>query len=159
MTQTVALPSSVVASSRRATLAGVGFALIAALSYGGSQVLTRQAVSNLAPPLVGTFIALFWGTLGFALLSVRNLGPRPQRLRRGAAFFVGAGICSSLGVTMMFQALSRGEVVVLSPVLATNPLFTLLFAALLLRGVERITARHAVGTALVVGGVVVLSVF
>lgn len=159
MTQTVAPPSSVVASSRRATLAGVGFALIAALSYGGSQVLTRQAVSNLAPPLVGTFIALFWGTLGFALLSVRNLGPRPQRLRRGAAFFVGAGICSSLGVTMMFQALSRGEVVVLSPVLATNPLFTLLFAALLLRGVERITARHAVGTALVVGGVVVLSAF
>ncbi len=159
MTQTAAPPSAAAPSSRRTLLAGVGFALVAALSYGGSQVLTRQAVSNLAPPLVGTFIALFWGTLGFALLSVRNLGPRPERFRRGAAFFIGAGVSSSLGVTLMFQALSRGEVVVLSPVLATNPLFTLLFAALLLRGVERITARHAVGTALVVAGVVVLSVF
>jgi drug/metabolite transporter (DMT)-like permease len=132
---------------------------VAALSYGGSQVLTRQAVSNLAPPLVGTFIALFWGTLGFALIAVRNLGPRPVRFRRGAAFFIGAGICSSLGVTLMFQALSRGEVVVLSPVLATNPLFTLGFAAVLLRGVERITMRHVLGTAFVVTGVVVLSVF
>jgi drug/metabolite transporter (DMT)-like permease len=146
-------------------LTGVAFALIAALSYGSSQVLTRQGVSSLAPPLVGTFIALFWGTLGFAALSARGLGAAlrevdgPARLRRGTAFFIGAGICSSLGVTLMFQALARGKVVVLSPVLATNPLFTLVFAAILLRSVERITPRHVAGTALVVAGVAVLSVF
>jgi drug/metabolite transporter, DME family len=162
VTQTAAASPAVEAggaASRRTVLLGVLFALIAALSYGSSQVLTRQGVSTLAPPLVGTFIALFWGTLGFALLSARNLGPRPERLRRGTAYFIGAGICSSLGVTLMFQALARGEVVILSPVLATNPLFTLVFAAALLRGVERITLRHVAGTALVVAGVVVLSVF
>jgi uncharacterized membrane protein len=38
-------------------------------------------------------------------------------------------------------------------------LFTLLFAAAFLRGVERITTRHLVGTALVVAGVIVLSAF
>ena len=59
---------------------------------------------------------------------------------------------------LMFQALSRGPVVVLSPVVSTNPLFTLLFASIFLRGVERITPRVVAGALLVVGGVVVLSV-
>jgi drug/metabolite transporter (DMT)-like permease len=120
------------AASRRATLTGVAFAMIAALSYGSSQVLARYAVSDLAPPLVGSFVALFWGTLGFAAISARSLGERTPGFRRGAAYFVGAGVFSSLGVTLMFVALSRGQVVVLSPVLATNPLFTLLFAAFFL---------------------------
>lgn len=133
--------------------------MIAALSYGSSQVIARHAVTNLAPPLVGAFIALFWGTLGFALLSARNLGPRPTNLRRGALYFVGAGVFSSMGVVLMFTALSRGKVVILSPVLATNPLFTLVFAAVFLQGVEQITSRAVVGTALVVAGVIVLSAF
>ena len=48
---------------------------------------------------------------------------------------------------------------VISPVLATNPLFTLLFASIFLRGVERITPRVVLGALLVVAGVVVLSAF
>lgn len=158
---TTAAPTTaeVAAASRRHALEGVAFAMIAALSYGSSQVIARHAVTDLAPPLVGAFIALFWGTLGFALISARNLGPRPVNLRRGALYFVGAGVFSSMGVLLMFTALSKGKVVILSPVLATNPLFTLLFAAVFLRGVEQITRRHVLGTALVVAGVIVLSAF
>ncbi len=147
------------AASRRHTLEGIAFAMTAALSYGSSQVIARHAVTDLAPPLIGAFIALFWGTLGFALLSARNLGPRPANLLRGALYFIGAGVFSSMGVLLMFTALSKGTVVILSPVLATNPLFTLVFAALFLRGVEQITRRAVIGTALVVAGVVVLSAF
>ena len=57
---------------------------------------------------------------------------------------VSASVKSSLGGMPFARrtlALARGEVVVVAPVLATNPLFTLLFAFLLLRGVERITPR------------------
>jgi drug/metabolite transporter (DMT)-like permease len=57
----------------------------------------------------------------------------------------------------MFVSLSRGEVVVVSPVLATNPLFTLIMASLLLRGVERITSRVVLGAVLVACGVALLS--
>jgi DME family drug/metabolite transporter len=147
------------ASSRRTTLTGVAFALAAALSYGSSQVITRQSLGGLAPPLVGSVIALFWGTLGFAILSARNLGERGDHLWRGVAFFAMGGVFSAMGVLLMFFALGRGEVVVISPVLATNPLFTLFFAAILLRGVERITPRILVGALLVVSGVGVLSAF
>lgn len=145
------------ASLRRTTLIGVILAFGAAISYGSSQVLTRQGVSDLAPPLVGSFIALFWGTFGFLLISVRSLRNVTGDLRRGWTYFAAAGVFSAAGVMLMFQALSRGEVVIISPVLATNPLFTLVLAAIFLRGVERITPPIVVGAVLVVVGVVVLS--
>jgi drug/metabolite transporter (DMT)-like permease len=144
-------------SDRKRMIAGVAFAFGAAIAYGSSQVLTRHSVSDLAPPLVGSFIALLWGTIGFGLLSARSLRDRGSNFQRGAALFAGAGIFSAVGVMLMFQALSRGEVVVIAPVLATNPLFTLIMAALMLRGVERITATVVIGALLVVVGVVVLS--
>ncbi len=155
MSHEVASPPRV---SVRTMLTGVAFSLGAAVAYGTSQVLTRQTVSHLAPPLVGSFIALGFGTAGFALLSLRSLGTRGARFWRGAAFFAGAGIFSAAGVLLLFTALSRGAVVVISPVVATNPLFTLVMAAVLLRGVERITLRVTAGALLVVAGVIVLTV-
>lgn len=151
-------PAETPAQARNRTLLGVAFAFTAAAAYGSSQVLARQGVSDLAPPLVGSLVALFWGTLGFGLMAVRGLRAAPiGNFRRGVLLFGTAGIFSAIGVVLMFQALSRGEVVVVSPVLATNPLFTLVLAAVFLRGVERITPRIVVGALLVVLGVAVLS--
>jgi drug/metabolite transporter, DME family len=144
------------AASRQALL-GVIFAFTAALSYGCSQVLIRHSVADLAPPLVGSMIALFWGTLGFLALSFSSLGERTANFRRGALLFTGAGFFSTLGLVGMFIALDKGEVVVVSPVLATHSLTTLLMAALFLRGVEQLTPRVALGALLVVSGVIVLS--
>jgi drug/metabolite transporter (DMT)-like permease len=156
MTTTTATTPRTTARSR--TMMGIAFGFTAAVAYGSSQVLARQGVSDLAPPLVGSLLALFWGTLGFALVAARNLHTTGGNFRRGALFFGTAGMFSAMGVVLMFQALSRGEVVVVSPVLATNPLFTLVLAAVFLRDVERITARIVGGAFLVVAGVAVLSV-
>ena len=145
------------APSQRVVIAGFLYALAAAIAYGSSQVITRHTVSSMAPPLAGSFIALASGTLGFSALSVRGLASRTPNFWRGAGFFVGAGVFSAMGVLLMFTALGRGEVVVVSPVIATNPLFTLVMAAVLLRGVEQITLRVVGGTCLVVLGVAVLT--
>lgn len=147
------------APSQRVVLAGVVYALAAAIAYGASQVITRHTVSSMAPALVGSFIALAWGTLGFSVLSARSLAiaSRTPNFWRGARFFMGAGAFSAMGVMLLFQALERGEVVVVSPVVATNPLFTLAMAAVLLRGVEQITRRVVAGTCLVVIGILVLT--
>jgi drug/metabolite transporter (DMT)-like permease len=142
-------------SAARRTLAGVAFALAAAVAYGTSQVLARRGVAELAPPLVGAFLALAWGTLGLTALTARDL--RGAALHpRGLLLFAAAGVCSATGVLLMFQALKHGNVVFVSPLVSTNPLFTLFFAALLLRDIERVTRRSVAGAALVVLGVVVL---
>ena len=146
------------ASAPRAALVGTTYAFAAALAYGASQVLTRQGVSELAPPLIGAFIAMLWGVGGFALLAARGFTTSVPDFWRWARFVAAGGLFSAGAVLLMFQALERGQVVVVAPVLSTNPLFTLLIAAVLLRGVEQITWRVVVGTVLVVSGVVVLSV-
>ncbi|MEX2446752.1 MAG: DMT family transporter [Dehalococcoidia bacterium] len=148
------------ASETRTRVIGTLFAVGAAMAYGSSQVITRGSVNDEASPLVGTLIALFWGTLGFAVITLRPLlTQRVANFRRGAIFFASGGVFSAFGVILLFEALARGEVVIVSPVAATNPLFTLLFAVLLLRDVERITPRIVLGAVLVVTGVVVLSIF
>jgi len=147
-------------AATRRKLAGIAFGFAAAISYGTSQVLTRSATDDTSP-MVGALIALFFGTLGFALLSARTLVKNRNgggNTRRGVPLVVGGGIFSACGVLLMFLALQRGEVVAVSPVLATNPLFTLVFAVVLLRGMERITLRVVAGALLVVAGVIVLSV-
>jgi drug/metabolite transporter, DME family len=142
----------------RQTMLGFGFAFGAALSYSISQVLTRHSVSDLSTPLVGALLALWWGTLGFGLIAVRAHWSPAANFRRGALLFAGSGIFSALGIIFSFIAFQKGEVVLVSPVLATHSLTTLLFAAIFLRGLERITPRVVVGALLVVSGVVVLSV-
>ncbi len=112
----------------------------------------------MASPLVGAFIAMLWGVGGFALFAVRGFTTTAPDFWRGARFVAAGGLFSAGAVLLMFEALGRGEVVVVAPVLSTNPLFTLLIAAVLLRGVEQITLRVVAGTVLVVSGVVVLSV-
>lgn len=146
-------------TAARTKLLGTIFAFSAAISYGTSQVLTRSATEE-TPPLVGALVALFFGTLGFALLSSRTLSRNrgiQGNARRGILFVIGGGIFSACGVLLMFLALQRGEVVAVAPVLATNPLFTLAFAVVLLRGVERVTLRIVLGATLVVCGVVILT--
>jgi drug/metabolite transporter (DMT)-like permease len=144
-------------AASRQVLLGVAFALAAALSYGSSQVLTRHSVSELAPALVGSTVALIWGTVGLAIPTLRGLVAPGLSLRRGSPFFLAAGVFSALGVIGLFQALAHGPVVVVSPVVSTNPLFTLLWAAIFLREVERINLQVFAGALLVVAGVVVLT--
>ncbi len=55
----------------------------------------------------------------------------------------------------MYSALNAGPVQIVSPIVATYPLFTIALAALVLRQ-ERLSRRLIAGVALIVAGVVVL---
>ncbi|MPZ51004.1 MAG: EamA family transporter [Dehalococcoidia bacterium] len=144
--------------ARRRAILGVIFGFSAALAYGVSQVLARHTVSDIAPPLVGSCLALFWGTLGCALMASRTRGAPIQDFRRGVFLFAAGGIFSAMGVTGLFIALERAPVVIVSPISSTNPLFTLVLAAIFLRDVEQLSPRVVIGAMLVVAGVVVLTV-
>ena len=135
---------------------GLLFGLTAVLSYAIAQLLTRHAVSSDGSPLLGALIALMVGTLGFGFLAVRQLSEPAANLRRGALLFAVAGLFSTLGVIFQFVALQKGQVIVVSPLANTSPLFTLIFATVLLRGVERLTLNVFLGAGLVVAGVVVI---
>ena len=76
--------------------------------------------------------------------------------RRGVLWFVSVGACNGAGILAMYAALAHGQVSVVSPLVATYPIFTLALSALFLRE-ERFGARVLAGVALTVAGVVVIA--
>ena len=76
---------------------------------------------------------------------------------RSLAHFVAAGVAENCGVFMTLVALKLGTVSVVAPIAATAPIFVLPLSMLFLRGIERLTTRVAVGTALVVLGVLLIA--
>ncbi len=137
---------------------GYGFAMGAALSYGASQTVGKHVTTEHAPPLVGTAFALLFGLAYVSVMFHRHIPTDVKTSRRqGFLFFGLSGIASSLGVTMLYFALSKAPVVVVSPVVAINPLITLTLAHIFLQRLERITKRTILGTLLVVLGVVIIT--
>jgi len=76
--------------------------------------------------------------------------------RRGVLWFMSVGACNGAGILAMYAALARNPVSVVSPLVATYPLFTLALSAMFLRE-EKIGARVLLGVALTVAGVIVLA--
>jgi drug/metabolite transporter (DMT)-like permease len=100
--------------------------------------------------------ALLGYTVSSAVVWAMPRGPTPVPYnRRGIAWFVATGLLNGGAVLALYSALERGPVVLVSPIAATYPLFTLAFSALWLRE-ERLSGALIAGMALTVTGVIVL---
>ena len=73
-------------------------------------------------------------------------------LRPALAAFVPAGLLFGISYVLLFEAYYRGEVTVVSPLVATETLWTVLLSALLLGRSELVGPRLVLGAALVVAG-------
>ena len=63
----------------------------------------------------------------------------------------------ALGALLTLVALTRGRVVIVSPIVATTPLFSLLLSLVFLRGRETITVATVLGTIAVVVGTIAIA--
>jgi len=90
----------------------------------------------------------------FAALVLRVQGGRRVFKLSGSSFcwFFAAGLASTAGMLANFYALSFGRLVIVEPLVSTNPVFTVLLAAIFLRDVEAVTPRVVVGTLCTVMG-------
>jgi drug/metabolite transporter (DMT)-like permease len=73
----------------------------------------------------------------------------------GRLWFALTGICNGVGTLLLYAAVGAGPITLVAPLIATYPLVTMGLSAIVLTNV-RITARLAAGTALAVGGVVLI---
>jgi uncharacterized membrane protein len=71
--------------------------------------------------------------------------------------FSASGFFEGLGALLSLMALAVGTVVVVSPIVATTPLWNLLIAYLFLRDREKLNVRTALGTVVVVGGTIAIT--
>ena len=92
------------------------------------------------------------------LTTRRNEARLSARMRRSAVPFVAIGVLAGLNTVLIFEALERGRVTVVSPLVGTAMLWTLVFSVILLGRGEGL-GRRVVGSALLVaGGVALISV-
>ncbi|HVO95700.1 MAG TPA: DMT family transporter [Terriglobales bacterium] len=136
----------------------IGFPLGAALLAGISHPIRRHALGLADEPLffaatVG-LVSLFW--MGGYMLSPL-CRERPIWHRQAIRPFLLAGIFETLGILLVIVALSVGQVVVVSPIVATSPLWILLGTSRFLQGIERLTARTIIGAIAVVSGTIAIS--
>lgn len=143
---------------KRANLWGYVFSLLSALGWGGMSALIRWGVSNLAPPLVGSLIAVTTATIVLSLPGSRNLRSNHISKGTGLVFFLLAGLMSAIGTTANYGALKLLPVVVASPLANTSPLFTILFAFAFMRGSEKIDWKIILGSVLIIGGGALITV-
>lgn len=129
--------------------------LSGAILRGVAQTLTKLGLllwpSPFAAALVGytTSAAMMWGTHA----ATRRGGSRMSR--KGMLWFVAVGALNGGAVLLMYSALNIGSVSVVSPIVATYPLFTMAFSAMFLK-TETLSARAVAGAMLAICGVAII---
>ncbi|MBI4484073.1 MAG: EamA family transporter [Acidobacteria bacterium] len=130
--------------------------LSSALFYAMGVICRKAGLALYGSVWIATWITSLTACLVLSVPMVRRFSEFRTLARDQWMYFVLSGLFSSVAWWFNYTALDLGQVVVVTPLVRTAPLFTLFFSWIFLRGVARITARVAVGCSLVVLGVLVL---
>ncbi len=136
---------------------GLAYAIAATVVFATRDNLVRWlAVDTDATPELAAAVTLGSGAIVIAawvLVSRRAFSLGPLR------DFAPAGILFGLSYVCLFEAYYRGRVTVVSPLVATESLWGVLFSALFLRRIELVGVRLVAGAGLIVAGGVLIGVF
>ena len=137
----------------------LAYPLSAAFLAGVSHPLRRYTLTLANEPLYLTAVI---GIVALPWLASATLLPgqkqRPVWDRRAMAPFLIAGTFETVGILLVIVALSVGQVVIVSPIVATSPLWIVLGSWLFLRDIERLTLRTILGAVCVVAGTIAISI-
>ncbi|MFL5932157.1 MAG: EamA family transporter [Gaiellaceae bacterium] len=139
-------------TERARLAAGIGWALLAAVAFGGYFVPMHEAAESDFVWATFVFRATSLSLVAIAVLVVR---PRLPRARRELAVLACIGLADTSGNVLFAAAASRGLVSVVSVLASLYPVVTVVLARVYLR--ERVTRVQEGGAAATLGGVVLVS--
>ena len=140
---------------------GIALALLCALLFGIRDNVARWAAKEAHPPaLLATTVAL---VAAFALVFAFVVLTRPKAIRSGmgnaVVAYAPAGAALGLGYAFLLLAFDHGRVSIVAPLNATQSLWAVVFAALLIgRHHEKIGPRLVAAGLLVVAGSSVIGI-
>lgn len=134
---------------------GYLFAFGAAFSYGTSQVVAKNIVETIHP-LVAASFGLFFGAITMSIFASKEIKNAPRSF---APYFKAsfAGLFSSAGIVFMFLALNKSPLVIVSPILAINPIFAIILSGIFISRLEKITIRLIIGAVCIASGVILVT--
>jgi DME family drug/metabolite transporter len=131
--------------------------LTAGAATGGSTVLAKQAVSVYDSPLtitvLGMLAAMFIVVPVVTIIASRNPAVRAFDWRSMGFIFM-SGLSTTVSIVAQLFAVQRADVLIVAPILATFPLWTLLLSHIFISRLEQITLRLTIGAIVTVAGVI-----
>jgi uncharacterized membrane protein len=137
------------------------YPIAASALAGASQVVRKFGLAAVPHPFLAAAVT---ATSSFVvslltLWYVEKTEETWKMNRQCFGWFLAAGVTISLGMACIYYALDLGMVSVVIPISSTGPFFSLVLAALFLRDVERVTLRIVLSAALIVAGVLLLTLW
>jgi len=141
---------------------GVLFAFACTAFFATRDNLVRHLAEHAsAPPQLAASMTILAGAAAMALYLIMRRGGRAalRDTRRALLPFTPAGLVWGASYAALFEAFYRGRVTVVSPLVATESLFGLLFAALIVGRSELVGKHLVLGALFIVGGGVLIGAF
>ena len=133
------------------------FPMATALITGIVHPIRRYAMSIADEPL---FFAAIVGVISlFCFSTTLTFSAMRERIvwnPNSLVPFIAAGVFETSAVLLMLTAFVNGPVVLVSPIAATSPIWTLLMTVVFLRDLERVNRYAVLGTLCVVAGVIAI---
>jgi drug/metabolite transporter (DMT)-like permease len=140
---------------------GLVFSFACVVLFATRDNIVRHLASDttVSPQLAAATTILSGATLMFLYLVVTRRKRLAADLRREALPFVLPGALWGASYASLFEAFYRARVTVVSPLVATESLFSVLLAVLLLRRTELVGRHLILGATLVVAGGALIGAF
>ncbi len=134
------------------------YSLSAAFTAAVVHNIARFSLKSAAYPILFAAVVGAVSLVTFAgfLALPRGFG-RPVWDRRAMKPFLAAAVLENLGFLLFNTALSVGPVVIVTPMVATQPMWVLIFTVVFLRSIEMVTVRTVSGSLAVVAGTLAIT--
>ena len=133
------------------------YPFVGAMAFGASAILRKAGLGHIEIPVMAAAVTAGSAALfSLALLQVQGGKGAFKLTRRSAAWLLPAGLFNTAAMLSVFYALSHGKVVIVEPLVSSNPVLTLLFTAIFLRDLEVINQRVIIGALLTVIGTILV---
>ena len=133
------------------------YPVLAALAFGISTTFRKTGLMTIQAPLLAAAVTV--GTAFLVLLAIVWFRGGQQILRfnrKSSGWLFGGALINSAAILSFFSALNVGTVVRVEPLVACNPLLTILWASIFLRQFETLSWRVVVGALVTVSGTVLV---
>src|SRR5918992_1358732 len=150
-------------SLARASVAGswrredIVYPLLGAVAFGISALLRKRGLLEIPDPLLAAAVTVGSAFVFFLLIVAFRGGPSALKFeRRATAWLFAAALVNMGAILSFFSALNLGKVVRVEPLVACNPLLTILWSVLFFRGLEQLTVRDIVCALIIITGTVLV---
>jgi len=128
-----------------------------ALAFAVSSNLRKLGLQAENIPLMATAVTAGTAAVFVWLVLYFQGGWSAIRLTKPSfRWLLAAGVCNSIATISVFHALSHGKVVIVEPLVAANPVLSILFTAIFLRDLEVINKRVVLGGLCTVSGTILI---